>query len=410
VLLDMALRPEVGRIVLESRIQLIEPVPDGGLSAMSNAPDVVERGLRDIGVERAWRLGFKGQGIVVAVTDTGANNLHPALAASYRGTGEGHDYNWFDAVDGADKPEDDSGHGTHVAGIMTGKHGARQIGAAPDAKWIACRLIKERSGTDRNALDCLQFMLAPTKLDGTAPRPDLAPDVINASWGNDPSEGCLARLLHDAIRNLDAAGILFVASAGNSGDACQTVCVPGAFPEALTVGNYDVTTRRINASSSRGPVPWPEGDLIKPEISAPGTSINSSVPPAAYEEKTGTSMAAPHIAGVAALVLSARPELRGQPQAVKELLTGSAKGLNPDRCGPSGDRDLNNSAGYGLVQAEDSIVAALSATPRPTVTPTATPTLTVTPTATPTRTATPLATATPNRFPAYMPASLNRPG
>jgi subtilisin family serine protease len=210
------------------------------------------------------------------------------------------------------------------------------------------------------------------------------------------------------VRNLAAAGILFVASAGNSGDACETICVPGAYPEALSVGNYDVGLRRMNASSSRGPVPWPGGDVIKPEISAPGTDINSSVIPASYGEKTGTSMASPHIAGVAALILSARPELRGQPEALRELMTQSAKGVTADRCGPAGDKVFNNSAGHGLVQAEEAVVQALTATPRPSPTLSPTPTSTVTPTPTMTRTATPPATATPETYPALLPALLDR--
>jgi subtilisin family serine protease len=360
---------------------------------------VAELGLRAIGVDKVWRRGFRGEGIVVAVTDTGVDAKHPALKDAFRGATDGADYSWFDAVEGEAEPIDEAGHGSHVAGIVAGEFGARQIGAAPEAKWIACRLIKDRSGPDSDSLRCLQWVLAPTKVDGTDPRPEMAPDIVNASWGGEPGEGCRSGYFRGAVRNVVAAGILFVASAGNSGSDCDTVCAPGSFPEALTVGNYDAQARRIHDSSSRGPVDGPEGELIKPDIAAPGTNINSSVPGSRYDQKTGTSMAAPHIAGVAALLLSARPELRGQPEALREAIVASGSPQRPDRCGPAGDNAFNNSAGRGLVDADEAVEIALSATPRPTNTATLPPSPTPTPSRTPTQTATPPPSDTPTEGP-----------
>ncbi|MFQ5460332.1 MAG: S8 family serine peptidase [Anaerolineae bacterium] len=396
----LATRSDVAQVTLEGELAVADPPPEApppDPDALA-VPDVAERGLREINADDVWRMGYEGEGAVVAVTDTGAIHTHPALAAAYRGAEEGHDYNWFDAIKASEKPVDVNSHGTHVTGIVVGKQRSRQIGVAPKAKWIACRLIEQRSGPDSAALACLQWVLAPTKVDGkTDPRPDLAPDVVNASWGDEPGKTCLNRTLQGAIRSLDAAGIVFVASAGNSGAGCQTVCVPGAFREVITVANYDVGSRRINRTSSRGPVKWPEGTIIKPDISAPGTRINSSIPPSRYGEKSGTSMAAPHITGVVALIVGARPEYKGHPELVRNALLTTGRGINAGRCGPGGDRSYNNAAGHGLVMADKAVKLALTATPLPTAT--ATATATASPTATATATATPLATATPERGP-----------
>jgi subtilisin family serine protease len=384
-LVELAGRPDVARVKLKGTQKLIAPV-DYAKGVELAAPDLLERGLREIGVDDVWRMGYRGEGVVIAVSDTGAAWEHPALKASYRGLeGEQHDYNWFDAVNQVEAPLDANGHGTHVVGTVVGKAGTREIGAAPDAKWIACRLIEQRSGGDEQIMRCLQWFLAPTKVDGrTDPRPELAPDVINASWGESPGQSCLSTTLNGAIGSLNAGGILFVASGGNSGSDCGTVCTPGAYRDVLTVANYDVQSRRINDSSSRGPVDWPDGSIIKPDIAAPGTDINSSVPPASYDKKTGTSMAAPHITGVVALMMSAQPRLQGDPAAVKAMMLDTGKELLADRCGPGGSRGYNNAAGHGLVQAQDAVELALSATPPPTATDTPTPTDTPVPSATPT--------------------------
>lgn len=401
----LASRPEVASVMLEGTMELIEPLPSAG-KITAPSPDVIERGLREIGVDDVWRMGYKGAGIVVAASDTGAASAHPALIHAYRGEETGHDYNWFDAVHAADEPVDLNSHGTHVLGTMVGKAGSRDIGAAPAAKWIACRLIEQDIGSDQQILKCLQWLAAPTKVDGvTDPRPEMAPDVINASWGELPGASCLSRALDRSIANLHDMGVLFVASAGNRGNGCNTVCVPGAFESALTVANYDVGNRRINDSSSRGPVDWPDGAIVKPDIAAPGTEINSSIPPNRYEQKTGTSMSAPHIAGVAALILSARPDLRGRPDLIKDFVIASGRAVNADRCGPGGDRAYNNLAGHGLVMADDAVTSALTATPPPP--PTVTPTRTATSPASPTPTATATQPA-PTSFTIQLPRLLGR--
>ncbi len=408
-LLALAARPDVSYVELETDIELIEPVYEGAdgdeMASLSPlVPDVVERGLKTIGADDVWKMGYKGEGIVVAITDTGANHRHPALKAQYRGADGDHDYDWYDAVGNSPAPVDEASHGTHVTGIAVGEAGARQIGVAPEAQWIACRMIKKRSSEGDSSLRCLQWVLAPTPV-GTDPddfgdegRPEMAPDVVNASWGSEPGRDCAgSSAVRAAVQNLVAGGILFVASAGNSGNGCQTVCAPGTYPFTFTVANYDVRRRKIAQSSSRGPV----GEMIKPDIAAPGVDINSSIPPSRYAKKSGTSMASPHVAGAVALLLSARPEFRGKPEIIRKLFEDTASPVVDRKCPPGTDA-FNNNAGHGLIDVPDAVEAALTATlpPTPTNTPTLTPVPTDTPT--PTTTPTPTATAVPH-FEVYVP-------
>ncbi len=396
----LAQRPEVAWQRREGRIVLIDPLPADPVAAAARPAGlaVVETGVKEINADEVWKMGFKGGGSTVAILDTGADFKHPALKKNYRGYPEyKHDYHWLDAVRDEQAPLDENSHGTHVAGTAVGSDPVRQVGVAPAAKWIACRLIEERSGPDSASLRCLQWALAPTTLDGKNPKPELAPDVINASWGSEPSDGCLAETVHGAIRSLEAAGILFVAAAGNSGDKCKTVCVPGAYAESFTVGNYDVRARDMSATSSRGPADWPGRPLVKPDVSAPGTNVNSSIPGNRYEEKSGTSMASPHVAGAVALLLSAKPEYRGWPDLLRQTLEESArKSRTTNRCGEA-ENDKDNEAGRGVIDVKKAVGAALTATVPPTVAPTATRTPRPSPTATrpgPSATATAPATAT----------------
>ncbi len=387
----IAAREDVGSVRLARSGHLIEPLPEAARPRRDASELLVaERGIKQISADDVWKMGYTGEGVVVAVTDTGVAHTHPALRAAYRGADGDHDYNWFDAIRGETEPLDEDSHGTHVTGIVLGEAGARQIGVAPGARWIACRLIRERQGPDEATLRCLQWVLAPTRVDGSDARPELAPDVVNASWGGLPGEDCAGLPeIRAAIDNLVASGVLFVAAAGNSGPNCATICAPGSYETALTVANYDGPA--IAPNSSRGPIRTDSGERVKPDVAAPGTDVNSSIPPARYANKSGTSMAAPHVSGVAALLISARADLRGQPEVLRRFLEQTAKPLRADKCGPAGVDGPNNSAGHGLVDARAAVVAALSATPPPT----ATPLPSVTPTATATQTPTPTATLEP---------------
>jgi subtilisin family serine protease len=188
-----------------------------------------EASLNTIKAPQVWALGHRGQGVVVASADTGVDWDHPALIQKYRGNEGGtpsHDYDWKDAIHAGGgscgfnttAPCDDNSHGTHTVGTMVGSDGANDVGVAPDAKWIGCRNMNQGAGLPSTYLECMDFFLAPTDLNGANPRPELAPHIINNSWGCPPSEECVpVDILREAVANLRQAGVLFVAAAGNSG-------------------------------------------------------------------------------------------------------------------------------------------------------------------------------------------------
>jgi len=144
--------------------------------------------------------------------------------------------------------------------------------------------------------------------------------VINNSWGCPDFEGCLPNTLEPAVEALRAAGIMMVVSAGNEGPACTTVTDPPAHYDASFSVGATSNTGIIVGFSSRGPV----GDLVKPDVSAPGEWVRSSVPGGDYGYAGGTSMAGPHVAGLVALLWSAKPTLIGDIDATEEVICQTA--------------------------------------------------------------------------------------
>jgi subtilisin family serine protease len=303
---------------------------------------------------------------VVGGQDTGYDWDHPALIRQYRGwdgSSADHNYNWHDAIHSGSNaicppnstaPCDDNSHGTHTMGTMVGDNGAgNQIGMAPGARWIGCRNMDQGNGTPATYTECYQWFIAPTDLNGDNPRPDLAPDVIDNSWSCPVSEGCTDPLvLQTVVENVRAAGILTAHSAGNSGSVCSTIDTPAAIYDAsFTVGSTD-STDTIASSSSRGPVTIDGSFRPKPDISAPGVGIRSAVPGESYGLKSGTSMAAPHVAGLVALLVSAHPSLKGQVDEIESVIRLSAVRLTTNQnCTVPGSQVPNNTYGWGRIDA-----------------------------------------------------------
>ena len=354
VMVALAARPDVAYLYANPEVKLDAPLEEAVAAVL---PEGIEWNISLVGAPEVWALGYTGQGAVVGGADTGYQWDHPALKNQYRGwDGQvaSHDYNWFDATaDPSPTPIDPVGHGTHTMGTMVGDDGGtNQIGMAPGARWIGCRnMDKNGFGSPETYIACYQWFVAPTLLDGVSePRPDLAPDVINNSWSCPVSEGCTEPdVLLEAVQNVRSAGILTVHSAGNSGPSCSTVNAPGGiYAESFTVGatnNLDT----LASFSSRGPVTVDGSNRLKPDNAAPGVGVRSAYPPNTYTSLSGTSMAAPHVAGLVALLVSIDPTLRGQVDTLENIIEQSAKQISSTDCSSSGVP--NNLYGWGRIQA-----------------------------------------------------------
>lgn len=381
---ELAEQPGVRYLAPDPWIQLDGPVEQAAAAATDRG--AIEWGVQRINAPAVWAQGFTGQGITIGGADTGYDWLHPALQPHYRGWDNfsgtaNHTYNWYDAIHEASplngdtlnpcgfnspKPCDDGSHGTHTMGTMTGDDGmGNQIGVAPGARWIGCRNMERGWGRPSTYLECFQWFLAPTDPGGENADPDKAPHVINNSWYCATFEGCtditVDELLRQAVAALKASGVVVVVSNGNFGPGCATTGAPPAyFNESFSVGatRSDDT---IAGFSSRGPVLVDNSFRVKPNVSAPGQSVRSCIPNGNYATFSGTSMAGPHVAGLVALVLSARPDLAGEVELIETIIEETALPLfDPKDCTDDGGLALpNNTHGHGRVHALAAVEAAL---------------------------------------------------
>lgn len=175
--------------------------------------------------------------------------------------------------------------------------------------------------------------------------------MSSITLGAAPVEGCHPdnfALLRQAVINLKAAGIMVVVSAGNEGPSCGSIQNPAAiFGESFVVAASNANDQ-VAGFSSRGPALIPTEGRPKPDISAPGVAIRSSVLNEGYGSSSGTSMAGPHVAGAVALLLSAAPELKGDVERIEEILRQSAIPIPGENCGGlTEDAHPNFTAGWG---------------------------------------------------------------
>jgi subtilisin family serine protease len=238
------------------------------------------------------------------------------------------------------------------------------IGLAPRADWFACQGFDQNTGSGYTAeiLECFEFILAPWDLTGANPDPDLRADVANNSWGGGQAEW----VYNQAIYAWRAAGIIGIFSAGNEGPSCDTMGDPGDMINILAVGATDPSDSNAPGSpadfSSRGPANIT--GLIKPNVSAPGSNIWSANRLGGYRTMGGTSMASPHVAGEAALIWSAVPELRGQVQLTYWIIEQGTVPLVVDQgyyCGADGAANVpNNQYGWGRIDAYEAVSLAVN--------------------------------------------------
>lgn len=360
-------------------------------NADERADEDMQWNVRQIGMADVWReFGDAGQGkhIVYGIADTGTAFKHPNLQANYVGLrgkdSHGnpvydHNYAWYDGVRtpigplgtvarqsqsvcpvAGREPCDDQGHGTHVASIAVGADG---FGVAPKARWIACRNMDAGVGAPQAYLACLNFFLAPHDLDGQNARPDLRPHAVGNSYGCPDSEGCSPRALKAAVEALRAAGVFMSVSAGNEGPGCGTVAAPPAVEPAIIAVAATNSRDELARFSSRGPVSIDGQAWAKPDVSAPGVAVRAAFPPNDYRSLSGTSMAAPHVGGAAAVLMSACPCLERNVDDLQTLLQATAVHLKPPAnasplCGnDTPDSIPNNYFGYGRINVLDAVRA-----------------------------------------------------
>ncbi len=343
VLREVAAQPEVEQIVADRTFHIPDPIQGKGEPGVGT----VEWNISDINAPQVWStFGDRGEGMVVGSIDTGTQFDHPALVQQYRGNLGGgnfdHNYNWYDPSNVCGNPSlvpcDNVSHGTHTMGTMVGDDGdpgANQIGVAPHATWITAKGCESSSCSLNALLLSGQWMLAPGRLDGTQCDPAKRPDVINNSWGDGPTDP----FYQGTVQAWVASGIFPAFANGNAGPSCSTAGVPGAYPESYAVGAFDII-HNIASFSSRGPSQFPGGGT-KPDISAPGVNVRSSVPGNGYASFSGTSMATPHVAATVALMWSAAPTLERDIGGTEALLDATAIDVSDLSCGgTAGDNDV----------------------------------------------------------------------
>lgn len=289
-----------------------------------------------------WSLGFIGEGVVVATLDSGADAGHPDIATKWRGGTN----SWFDPYGQHPTPSDSSGHGTWTLGVIVGGDaGGTTIGVAPGATWIAAKIFNDAGSATATAIhQAFQWVLDP---DGDPATAD-APDIVNNSWAYG-APGCNLEFQAD-LRALRAAGILPVFAAGNFGPGSGTSVSPANYPEALSVGATN-DLGSIAFDSGRGPSAC--GGATYPEVVAPGVNILTSDLYSFYASVSGTSVAAPHVSGVAALLAGAVPSSTADTieLAVRQAATDLGV-VGPD-----------NVFGYGWVDAGKAYDALLAPPP-----------------------------------------------
>lgn len=340
-LAELASLPGVVRVVPNVALDFDEPME---VKPAPSATTSVANELSLLKVPELWQMGFRGAGRLICSFDTGVESTHPALASKWRGAHAKLSSSWFSKVAPDTIPYDKSGHGTHTMGVMVGSTATDSFGVAPAAEWITAGVIDQGrplNVTIADIIEAFQWALNP---DGDTATTDDVPDVILNSWGIPTGlfEPC-DQTFTTVIDNVETAGIVTIFACGNEGPNAMTIRNPADMAStpinSFSVGAIDLT-RTIANFSSRGPSSC-DTTQIKPELVAPGVSIRSSTRGGTYAYMSGTSMAAPYIAGLVALCREYNPD--ATVAQIKYALLQAAVDL-----GPTGE---DNAYGHGLVDA-----------------------------------------------------------
>ena len=276
-------------------------------------------GIDRIDAELVWPGGNTADPVKVGIIDTGISNNHPDLSANVKGG--------VNTINSRKSWNDDNGHGSHVAGIVAALNNTTGVvGVGPKADLYAIKVLNAAgSGYLSDVIEGIQWAVANRM------------QVVNMSLGTDSD----IQSFHDAVIAAKNADVVVVAAAGNSGGS---VIFPAAFPEAIAVSATD-QNNIIASWSSRGP---------EVDLAAPGVSIYSTYKGTGYATLSGTSMAAPHVAGSAALVLNTpvgaydvNANGKWDPDEVQKRLQ--------DRAVDLGDTGFDGLYGWGLVNAYNAV-------------------------------------------------------
>lgn len=360
-----------GKIYLEEPVEIEEKDNDrskagdsmsfGLMRSYAPPKDEVEWNIKKINADKVWTdYGITGEGVTVGIMDSAVDYDHPALKNKFKGYDKNTDSYHFDgsykdAVDGRERPapSDDMEHGSHCAGIILGSEEVNgevynQIGVAPDAKWINARVFgnDEHSATTDGFLTAAEWFLQP------GGRTDNAPDIINNSWGANGPLSNKSTYFKEAVASWRKAGILPVFAAGNQGrgesaPGAGSISNPGNLADSFAVGAVD-ENGNLAPFSKQGPSGIPGVSEIKPEVSAPGVHIRSAVTNK-YGYMNGTSMAAPHVSGLAALLKSADKNLT--PEQIERYIMSTAE----NRTNGIYTTAPNHGFGHGIVNAYDAV-------------------------------------------------------
>lgn len=285
----LAGHPDVVEI-MENQVLSVPPVEAKSLPVIDSTRELWN--LSAIGLDRLNDPDLNGYGVRVGHLDTGIDATHADFDGKLIAWSE------FDPLGNKINSEPHEthvlGHGTHTASIMVGE----TTGVAPGASLLSAMVLPEGSGTLEQVLAGIEWLLDPDN----DPATDDGAKIINMSWGMSAASS----VLMDAIANMTAAGILPVCAIGNGGT--HITYSPGNFPASAGVGAVD-KYNEVPYFSSGGMIWWDNSPIIKPDITAPGAEVTGLGLFGEYQTLSGTSFAAPHVAGAAALLLQKNPDL-----------------------------------------------------------------------------------------------------
>lgn len=352
VIVELAKRDDVEKIIENKVIKVEKPEKNEIIRMSRSAYDIhIPWNLEAINAYKAQRYTKDcNNEVVVGIIDSGVDSTHRAISKNYRGNDSSlAAYSWYNTITGKDgsqeKPYDDRGHGTHVCGTILGSKENALLGVAPKAKWIGVKVFDQDGETDNvKLLKAGEWIMAPNG------DPTKAPKVVNNSWGGNSNDG----FFQEIVKKWREAGIFPVFSAGNVGPfndgGDDSIGTPGAYPESYAVGAIR-KDEHIAKFSLRGKSSYT--NKIKPDIVAPGVNILSCIPGEKYTIYTGTSMAAPHVTGVIALMLQVNPNLT--VDQIENILNETALPLKDEYYTTT----PNNGYGYGKVNAVSAVQLAM---------------------------------------------------